>query len=450
MKENKITQGNIPKQLLSYFFPLLVGSVFQMFYNTADSIIVGRFVGSDALAAVGGTGIIMGLIVGFFASIAGGATVIVSQYYGAKDYDNLSKAIHTDATLAIVGGLIIMAIGEIAAVPLLKVINIDPSIRGMSAVYLRTIFAGMPFFAMYNLGSGVLRALGDSKRPRNYLIVTCLLNIALDIVFVRRLKWSVFGVAFATIISVAVSSTLVMRAMMTEESAYRLDVKKLGIDKKILKDIIRIGLPSGGQTMAYIFANMGVQAAVNSFGAVATAAWVAFGKIDNLIFMVQGSFGMATTTFVGQNYGARRYDRVKESVRTGMIMRAVSTLVLSTVIYIFAPNLISIFAKEEEMIEIGTTVLRMCGPFYTTYTLIEILSGAIRGSGQAFVPMLITMVCICAFRLVWVYMVVPVLGGSIKAIAACFPTSWILAGVVFLLYYMFYRRKFSPDAENMI
>ena len=450
MLENRITEGNIPKQLLSYFFPLLIGSVFQTLYNTVDSIIVGRFVGANALAAVGGTGIIMGLLVGFFMGMAGGGTVIISQYYGAKDNEKLSKAIHTTVTLALLIGLFLTALGQFAARPMLRLIKIDPVIMDMSASYLRIIFAGMIFFTIYNLGGGILRAVGDSKSPRNYLIFTCLMNIVLDLVFVLRLRWDVVGVAVATTLSVATSSVLVIRKLMMTSDIYKVDFRKLGIDMPILKEIIRIGLPSGGTSMAYSLSNMVIQTAVNSFGATSTAAWVAFGKVDQVIFMVQGAFGMAVTTFVGQNYGARKYDRVKESVRTGLLMSAGATLVLSVVMMLFGPNLISLFATDETVISLGASVLRVCGPFYVTYTLIEILSGAIRGSGQGFAPMAITLTTICRFRLVWSFFIAPMLGGTVQTIAACYPATWILAGLTFVVYYMGYRKKFAVGLNDAI
>ncbi len=442
MTENKITEGNVPRQLLAFFFPLLVGSVFQTLYNTVDSIIVGRFVGANALAAVGGTGIIMGMLVGFFMGMASGGTVIISQYYGAKDNENLSKAVHTTVTLALIGGLFLTLLGECLAGTLLQLIKLDPVIMDMGKMYLRIIFGGMIFFTLYNLGGGILRAVGDSKRPRNYLILTCIMNIFLDLLFVLALHMDVAGVAIATILSVAVSSVLVSRVLLTTNDIFRVDPKKLGIDRYILKEIIRIGLPAGGTSLAYVFSNAVIQAAVNSFGATTTAAWVAFGKIDNIIFMIQGAFGMAATTFVGQNYGAKKYDRVRESVQAGLLMSIGVTLVLSLAMWFFGPVMISLFATEDTVISIGASVLRVCAPFYFTYSFIEILSGAIRGSGEGFVPMAISLSAICLFRFVWIALISPRIGGTVQTIAACYPASWIAAGVIFILYYMRYRRKF--------
>ena len=443
MPANKITEGNIPRQLLSFFFPLFIGSLFQTLYNTVDSVIVGRFVGANALAAVGGTGIIMNLLIGFFMGLSSGGTVIISQYYGARDYDKLQRAVHTTVGIAIIGGLVISVMGEIFARPLLTLIKLDPAIMDMSILYLRLVFAGVIFFTLYNLGGGILRAIGDSKRPRNYLILTCVLNIFLDLIFVLWLHLSVAGVAIATGISIITSSILVMRDLLTTTDIYRVDPKKIRIDREMLREILRIGLPSGGTSLAYTLSNMVIQTSINSFGANTTAAFVAFGKIDTLIFMIQGSFGMAVTTFVGQNFGARKLGRVKESARVALIMSIAVTAILSAIMYFFASPLISLFAKETVVIDIGTMILRICAPFYFTYSFVEIFSGTIRGSGQGFMPMAITLSTICIFRFIWVFLLTPLMGQSIANTVWCYPVSWMFAGVCFLAYYMFYRKKFA-------
>ena len=265
MPANKITEGNIPRQLLSFFFPLFIGSLFQTLYNTVDSVIVGRFVGANALAAVGGTGIIMNLLIGFFMGLSSGGTVIISQYYGARDYEKLQRAVHTTVGIAIIGGLAISVMGEIFARPLLTLIKLDPAIMDMSILYLRLVFAGVIFFTLYNLGGGILRAIGDSKRPRNYLILTCVMNIFLDLIFVLWLHLSVAGVAIATGISIITSSILVMRDLLTTTDIYRVEPKKIRIDREMLREILRIGLPSGGTSLAYTLSNMVIQTSINSF-----------------------------------------------------------------------------------------------------------------------------------------------------------------------------------------
>ena len=446
MTVNKITEGNIPKQLLSFFFPIFIGSLFQTLYNTVDSIIVGRFVGADALAAVGGTGLIMGLLIGFFMGLSSGGPVIISQYYGAKDYETISKAVHTTVAMAVIGGLLISVLGEIFAGPLLRLIKLDPAIIGMSTLYLRLVFAGIVFFTIYNLGGGILRAIGDSKRPRNYLILTCLMNIVLDLIFVLWLHMSVAGVAIATGISIITSSILIMRDLLTTKDIYRVEWRKIKIDWPTFKEIMRIGLPSGGTYLAYTLSNLVIQSAINSFGANTTAAFVAFGKLDNVIFMIQGAFGMSVTTFVGQNFGAKKLSRVRESTRTGMIMCVSAIAVISSAMYIFTPHLISLFAKEYEVINIGSAILHICAPFYFSYCFVEIFSGAIRGSGQAFMPMSISLITICLFRCLWVFILVPIIGRTIDNIVWCYPVSWMLAALCFTIYYLIYRKKFTvPD-----
>ena len=320
VKENNITTGVIWKQLLIFFFPILIGTFFQQLYNTVDTIVVGQYVGTQALAAVGTTGTMINLLVGFFVGVSSGATVIISQFFGAGDAKNVSRAVHTSMALALVGGLIIMVLGLLTARPSLVMLGVPEEILGDALTYMNVYYAGIIACMIYNVGTGVLRAIGDSRMPLYVLIVCCLVNIVLDLLFVVGFHWGVFGVAIATALSQVVSAVLIMLRLMLTRESYRVELKKIRFDRSILKNVIRIGLPAGMQSVLYSVSNLVVQASINSFGTDAIASWAAIGKIDGFIWMVMSAFGIAITTFVGQNFGAQKFARVKKSIRVCLMM----------------------------------------------------------------------------------------------------------------------------------
>ncbi len=440
--ENRITEGKISTALLGYFFPIMIGSFFQQLYNTVDTIIVGNFVGSDALAAVGGTGTMVRLLVGFFMGISSGATVIISQHYGARNVGSLHRAVHTGIAMAIAFGLVLTGLGIATSRLAMGWLNIPEDIMGMSMLYLRIFFLGMVPSMVYNIGAGILRAIGDSKRPRNYLIFTCLANIVLDVVFVVIFHLGVAGVAVATITAQAMSAVLTLNALIKTDDIYKLSLNKISFDLPILKNILRIGLPTGGQSVLYSMSNLVMRAAVNSYGTNSIAAWTAFYKLDDIIWLVLGAFGTSIVTFVGQNYGAHRIDRVKDSVKVGLGLSAGVVITLAALLYFFCTPLLGMFTREAEVIAIGRGIIGVCAPFYVLFIFNEILSGAIKGSGQGFAPMVITIFTICRFRLFWVWGVVPhVANSSILTITTCYPITWGLSSLVFIIYYFFYSKE---------
>ena len=310
---NGITEGVIWKQLLIFFFPMLFGTFFQQLYNTTDAIVVGRFVGKEALSAVGGTtGTLINVFVGFFVGISVGATVTISQYYGGKYKEEVSKAVHTAIALAIAGGAIITLIGIFGAPLALRLMGTPDEIMPYSLIYIRIYFGGMIANLIYNMGAGILRAIGDSKRPLFFLIISCFVNIVLDLLFVIEFHWGVMGVAIATVISQICSATLVCVVLMRTEECYKLNLKLISFHSEMLKRIIHIGLPAGFQSLMYTLSNVLIQTNMNSFGTNTIAAWTAYGKIDGIFWMSMGSFGIAVTTFVGQNFGAGKNDRVRK------------------------------------------------------------------------------------------------------------------------------------------
>ena len=436
--ENSITTGVIWKQLLLFFFPILIGTFFQQLYNTVDTIIVGKYVGTQALAAVGTTGTVINLLVGFFIGISSGATVIISQYFGANDRENISKAVHTSIALALVGGLVIMVVGILTARPVLLLMDVPEEILDDAVLYMNIYYAGILANMIYNVGTGILRAIGDSRMPLYVLIACCIANVLLDLLFVVVFRWAVFGVAFATVLSLVISAVLIMIRLMGTREAYRVELKKIRFDLPILKNVIRIGLPGGLQSVAYSFSNVLVQAAINGFGTTAIAAWSAIGKVDGFVWMIMGAFGISVTTFVGQNFGARCYDRVKRCTRSGLAMCMGAVVSVSALIYVFGAPLLRFFTGDEAVVELGVDFFHVLVPSYFLFVFIEILSGAIRGAGEALQPMLITCVGVCGLRIVWLFLAVPI-WHTMQMVAMNYPVTWVITALVFIVYY--YRGK---------
>ena len=370
--KNGITEGVIWKQLLLFFFPILIGTFFQQLYNTVDTIIVGQFVGTEALAAVGTTGTVINLLVGFFVGVASGATVIISQYFGANDRESLSKSVHTSMVLAVAGGVVIMVIGIVTARPTMLAMGVPDDIMDDAVLYMNVYYLGIIGNLIYNIGTGVLRAIGDCRMPLYVLIVCCLANVVLDLLFVVVFHWGVFGVAFATVLSQLISAVLLMIRLMGTQEAYRVELRKIRFHKDILKNVVRIGLPAGLQSVMYSFSNILIQASINSFGTTAIAAWAAIGKIDGFIWMVMNAFGIAVTTFAGQNFGARQYDRMKRCTRVGLGMCLGTIIALSALLFIFRYQLLMFFTGDAEvkyrcavLFGIGAVLLYVC--FYRDF-----------------------------------------------------------------------------------
>ena len=435
VRENSITEGVIWKQLLIFFFPILIGTFFQQLYNTVDTIIVGQYVGTQALAAVGTTGTLINLLVGFFVGLSSGATVIISQFFGGGDWKNLSKAVHTSLALALGGGAVIMVLGLLTARPSLGLLGVPAEILDDALLYLNIYYGGIVFCMIYNVGTGVLRAIGDSRMPLYVLIACCLVNIVLDLLFVVVFHWGVLGVALATVLSQVVSAVLIMLRLMCTREGYRVELRHIRFDRGILKNVIRIGLPAGLQSVMYSFSNLVIQASINSFGTDAIASWAAIGKIDGFIWMVMGAFGISITTFVGQNFGARKYSRVKRSVKVCLGLTLGTTLALSALMLAFMEPLLRFFTGDETVIAIGQRFLWILGPSYFLFVFIEIFSGAIRGAGEALQPMLITTFGVCGLRVLWIFAAVPFLP-TMEMVAMNYPVTWAVTALVFTVYYL--------------
>lgn len=433
---NGITEGVIWKQLLLFFFPILLGTFFQQMYNTVDAVIVGQFVGTEALAAVGGpAGTLINLLVGFFVGLSSGATVIIAQYWGSGDGERVSKTVHTAMALSIAGGAVLMVAGLALAHLALQWMNTPADVIGLSTTYVRIYFTGMIPSLIYNIGSSILRAVGDARRPLYFLIICCVVNIVLDLFFVVVLKMGVAGVGIATVLSQCVSAALVIVTLMRSETSFRLVLRKIAFTGWLLRDIVKIGLPAGFQSVMYSLSNIVVQSAVNAFGTTVIAAYTAYGKMDGIFWMIMGAFGVSITTFVGQNFGAQKFDRMRRSVRVCLAMAFATTLLLEAVFLLGGEWFMSLFSRDAAVIAEGVRITQHIAPTFVLYVCIEILSGALRGTGDSLIPMIMTCVGVCLLRVVWVFFVVPHFN-DVTVVLYSYPVSWGTTTVLFILYYL--------------
>ena len=433
---NGITEGVIWKQLLLFFFPIVLGTFFQQLYNTADAIIVGKAVGKEALAAVGGsTGTLINLLVGFFVGLASGASVIIAQLFGARRAQDVSRAVHTTIALALSSGALLTAVGLLCAGGILELMGTPQEVMAYALPYLNIYFLGMIPQLVYNIGSGVLRAVGDSRRPMLFLICAALTNIVLDILLVLGLNLGVRGAAIATVLSQVVSAVLILVSLCHAQPVYRLHFRRIRFHGDMLARIVRIGLPAGLQSVMYSLSNMIIQASVNGFGTDVMAAWTAYGKIDGLYWMMISAFGVSITTFAGQNFGARRYDRMRRSVRVCLGMAAGVTVFMTALILAVGRPMLGMFTDDAHVVEMGMSIIRLIVPTWITYLCIEILSGAMRGAGDSLMPTLMTLTGVCLMRVFWVTVVVPRMH-QLPVLLLSYPITWVITSAMFIVYYL--------------
>ncbi|MBQ2502874.1 MAG: MATE family efflux transporter [Lachnospiraceae bacterium] len=445
-KQNQITEGTIWKQILLFFFPILLGSFFQQFYNTMDAIIVGRFAGKEALSCIAGSSAqISNFFVGFFSGLSVGVTVIIAQYYGARDEKRIDQALHTAYAFSLLFGLIGGGLCAVLCPIFLRWMQTPQAIFGGSVTYLRIYFGGMVFLLVYNMGSGILRAIGDSKRPLYFLMIGTLTNVVLDLFFVGKLHLGVQGAAIATFISQAISAVLVTWTLMYRVDGMQLVFRKLRLDRHMLRRIMRIGLPSAIETSTYSVSNIVLQSAMNRMGVDVVAAWAALGRIDGLQWMINGAFGMSITTFAGQNYGAGKMDRVRKGTWITLAMGAVTSMVFGVLLMNFGAPVFAIFTPDAKVIEIGMQMACIMGPFYWIFSFIEAFSGSRRAQNDVLVPTVICLVGICAVRIGWV----AVLGAkaTVASLVWCYPTTWIAGGILMTIYYLY--RTYGKSAHGV-
>lgn len=446
-KNGMMTEGVIWKQLIWFSVPLLIGNLFQQLYNTVDSIVVGNFIGSEALAAVGSSNALINLIIGMFIGIATGAGVIISQYYGARDVQKMEWAVHTSMTLSLIGGVILIVLGISLSPLILQWMGTPEEVMPNSVLYLRIYFAGSLFNLVYNMAAGILRAVGDSKRPLYYLCVASVVNILLDLLFVVGFKMGVDGVGYATVAAQGVSALLAVLALVKSCDIYHLDLKKLSIDVRMMKRILAMGIPSGIQSSIISLSNVIVQANINSYGAIAMAGYGAYTKVDGFAMLPQQTFCLAATTFTGQNIGAKKTERIKKSIFWELFICAVYTVIVSIFLYLYSGNILHIFSSDPEVIRYGQIVMKIMLPFYLLLTVHQILMGTLRGAGKATVTMLIAVGNMCVLRMIYINLLVP-LAPSFEAVMWCYPITWFSTTLMDVLYV--WKGKWLPVKKEAV
>ena len=429
-----MTEGNIWKQMIQFSVPMAIGLLFQQLYNTVDTLVVGRFVGQQAQAAVGSTGPIINTIVGFCAGLATGASVVISQRYGAHDREGLSKAVHTTVALTFLVSAAATLLGQLIIDPMLRFMQTPEDVMPESACYLSIYFGGITGILFYNLGSGILRAVGDSRRPLIFLIISALLNTVLDLLFVLAFGMGVDGVAYATVLSQLLSALLIMITLTREKGDYGIRWREIRIDRESFSQILKLGLPSSIQSAITAFSNVFVQSYINAFGSACMAGYGIYGKIDAFALIPVQSISMASTTFVGQNWGAEKAGRAREGVRTATVMSLISTAVLGFLVFVLARPLMGFFSPEPEVIEYGIRFIRIVTPFYIAICFNQIYAGALRGVGDATMPTVIMLASFVVFRQIYLA-VTKALGAGFIAVALAYPVGWILCSTLLLIRY---------------
>ena len=436
MRESKglMTSGNIYKKIALFAIPLLLGNFFQLMYNTIDSIVVGNYVGKEALAAVGASTPIINLLIAFFQGLATGAGVVVSRYYGARKQEDESKAIHSFLLFSILFGVALSIVGYFVSPVILRMMNTPSDYYTDADGYLAIYFLGATFLIVYNAGTGILQAVGDSKNPLYFLIATSILNIFLDLLFVKGFGMGVDGAAWATIISECISMLLVINLLMRTKNEYKVTLKNLKIDFSILKQIVEIGVPAGLQGMIVSVSNVIVMAYINQFGSSGVAGFSCSNKIDNFMGLPVNSLMLAITTFVGQNLGARQYERVKQGVRAALVMSISIVVTLGVFVFLFSDSLMRIFTSDMDVIEDGTIILRIMCPCYIFLCFHQVYSGALRASGRSSVPMVTSIIAFVVMRQIFLAVAIP-LYHHISIIGIGYSFTWAMAALMTGIYY---------------
>lgn len=436
MKENRglMTEGVIWKQLLLFALPLLLGNLFQQFYNTVDSIVVGNYIGANALASVGASTPIVNLMVGMFTGLGTGAGVVIAQFFGAKDHKGVHDGVHTTIALCIVSGLVMAVVGVGLSPTILRLLDTPAEIMEGSVTYLQIYFMGVMALMIYNMGSGILRAVGDSRTPLYFLMVSSVVNILLDLLFVIKIQMGVAGVAWATLIAQSISACLVLIRLMTTSESYKLIVKDIRFHKKVLLETVRIGLPGGIQNAVISFSNLIVQYNINSFGAAAVAGCSAYTKIDGFAILPVMSFSMAITTFTGQNIGAKNYDRVRKGAKTCLVIALAVTLTLSGGLYLFGEKLLRVFSSDRQVLSYAVQMMHFLVPGYVCLAVAHTYCGVVRGAGISMVPMLALVGNMCVLRVIWISLAMPVFHNIIVVFLG-YSLTWLTSALTMVIYY---------------
>ena len=447
LSRKNLTEGVVWKKLLLFFLPIAAGTCIQQLYNTVDGLIVGRFVGTVALAAVGGSSAqIINLLIGFFVAITAGASVVIAQVYGANRTKDVKLAAGNAFAVFALLGLLLMAFGLIATPAMLRLLRTPSETIADASLYLRIYFLGVPFILVLNMESNMLRSVGDSFSPFLYMVAGCVTNILLDVLFVVVFGWGITGVAVATVVSQVLNMGLLTWKLLTTKESYRMSFRELRLKGVYLRNMLRLGIPAGLQSSMYAVSNMIIQVGVNSLGTVVVASWAMTGKTDGIFWAVSNSLGAAITSFVGQNLGAGKHDRVKLCVRQGMILSAVITVCLSGLIMLTGRPLLFVLTKDQAVRDTTWLMMIYFVPWYFTWVVIEVLSAVLRGSGDAVRPVIITGLGICLLRAIWIATLFTQIH-TLFVLCLCYPVSWVLTS---LAMYVYYRRGSWRTRGSMI
>ena len=429
-----MTEGVIWKEILLFSIPLLLGNLFQQLYNAVDSVVVGNYIGAQALAAVGSSAPVINLLVSFFMGLAVGAGVIISRYFGARKKEELHIAVHTLLALTFAAGLVMTLIGVLISPYVLQWVGTPSDVMESSVLYLRIYFLGILSVMVYNMGSGILRAVGDSRNPLYFLIVSSVTNIILDMLFVIVFHMGIAGVGWATLIAQTISAVLTMLLLMRTKEEYQVKLKHIRFHKHMLYEIVRLGLPSGMQNAIVSFSNVIVQSNINAFGSLAMAGCGSYTKIDGFAILPVMSYSMALTTFTGQNMGAKKYDRVKQGAKTGILMSVITIVCISALLLMLGPNVLAIFSSDPTVINYGLYMMHVLAPGYIFLAISHAFNGIIRGAGITTVPMIVMVTCWCGLRMAWILTSVP-LFHDIGVVFMGWPLTWIASALWLFLYY---------------
>lgn len=439
--EIDMCNGPILKKMLLFAVPLMLSSILQLLFNAADIVVVGKFAGDDSLAAVGSTSSLINLLTNLFIGLSVGANVLVARYFGAKKEDELKETVHTAMTLSIIGGIVLTVIGIIGAPVILGWMQTPPEVLSLAVVYLRIYFVGMPAMMVYNFGSSILRAIGDTKRPLYYLTIAGVVNVVLNLFFVIVFHWGVFGVGLATTISQVISAAFVLRCLMREQGGIRLDLKRLGIHKGKLLQIMQIGLPAGFQGMLFSLSNVVIQSSVNSFGATVVAGNSAASNIEGFVYVGMNAFYQAAISFMGQNVGAGKYNRVNKILLSAETCVIAVGLLLGNLVVLFAKPLLSLYTDSPAVVEAGVVRLNIICTIYFLCGMMDVMVGALRGLGYSIAPMIVSLLGACVFRLFWIATVFQIdRFHTIETVYISYPISWTLTFLAHLVTFTIVRR----------
>ena len=443
-KSMDMANGPLLKNILIFSIPLIFSNILQMFFNSADTIIVGKFAGDKALAAVGSTGSIVFLITSLFNGLATGTNVVVARYIGTGNKDKIKDSVHTSIALATAGGIVLTFIGLFFSKVFLRMMSTPEDFIDLSATYMRIYFMGVIFLLLYNFGSAILRSKGDTQRPLYFLLISGVLNIVLNFITVYFFHLSVIGAASATVASEALSAFLVLNVLFHEEDATRLDMKHLYFDKESILDIMRIGIPAGLSGAVFALSNVVIQSSINSFNSTDVVAGnVAGNNVENYVYIGYMAFTQATITFTSQCMGAGRLDRIKQIMVTTMAMVVVGAIIMGTAVYLAGPFVLRFYTDKPEVVAVGMVRIRLVASLLVLNGILDVFVNSLRGMGVSTLPTILMVVGICGVRLLWIYTMFPI-HHTLESIYLCFPISWAVTSIVeFILWIIVYRRTMA-------